>query len=329
MRNRLFLRILANSLLGAVLIFLWTRFINVSEVMVIIQSTKPSFLLIFLSSFLLAGILRGARLRLLLNQYNPPLKDMVMLTYLSQFLSFMIPVRAGEITKSVYLTTQYQLPFGKTVTWVFIDRLMDFIVVLITINTFLIFIPTSLPGQVRIIALIGLIVLLSVVVLAIKNEKFLKEVVHFLSRVVIIRSLRGKIINLASSIIEGLTVLRRHPGEIGSLLLLSIGAMLADTFVWFSVILSLRVDFGFLKTILGNSLAALTFLIPAAPGYVGSAEAAGVAVLSGVFSMPVNTASAVVVFFHILTVVVLCILGTLSLYFLKFDIGLVWQKIRG
>ena len=56
-----------------------------------------------------------------------------MLNLLCQFLSFMIPVRAGEITKSAYLTSQFDLPLGKSLIWVFVDRFFDFWVILFLI----------------------------------------------------------------------------------------------------------------------------------------------------------------------------------------------------
>ena len=68
-------------------------------------------------------------------------------------------------------------------------------------------------------------------------------------------------------------------------------------------------EFSLSQGILGNALNAFTYLIPSAPGFIGSAEAAGLAVFSGVLGLSVDIASAGTVFAHILTLIVLAILG--------------------
>ena len=70
---------------------------------------------------------------------------MINLTFLSQLLSFTIPVRAGEIAKGVYLSTEYNLHFGKAIIWVFLDRFLDFWAVLGLSLILLLVIPTNLP----------------------------------------------------------------------------------------------------------------------------------------------------------------------------------------
>ena len=104
--------------------------------------------------------------------------------------------------------------------------------------------------------------------------------------------------------------------------------LISDSFIWLALFNSLGVEVALPKVILGTSLAALTFLIPAAPGYVGSAEAAILAVFGGIIGISNNLVSAVAVLFHILTVVLLLIAGISSLYLLKFDLNLVWKKFR-
>ena len=143
LNKSLLIKIGINSLLGLVLIFIWSRFVNLADVFKILAKADLKLAFIFFITFSLAGIFRGIRLKILLHRHKIPLKDAVMIHYLSQFVSFMIPIRAGELTKSVYLTSQFNLPLGKTVTWVFIDRALDLLMVLIFIAVLLPFIPTN------------------------------------------------------------------------------------------------------------------------------------------------------------------------------------------
>lgn len=329
LNQKLFLRILANSALGVVLIFVWSRFVNLSDLFQILKTLDPKFGLVFFGLFVFSGVLRGLRFKLLIHTCKIPLKDAVMLTYLSQFLSFMIPVRAGEISKSVYLTSQFNVPLPKTITWVFVDRILDLMVILFLIALLLPLTPTNLPSNFVFIILIALLFFVLFFLLAIKSEAVFKKIVIFLSNFLIINSIKKWFVSFMTTIVSGLSILQRKPHELAILVLITTITLISDGFVWLSAFWALGVDLSFTKSILGNSLVAFSFLVPAAPGFVGSAEAAGLAVFSGVLRMEPNMASAGTVLFHVMTVITLLILGVSSLYFLKFDLNMVWKKIRG
>lgn len=326
--NKLFLRILANTFLGAILVLIWTRFVNIEEIFRILQRVEIRFALLFFAFFIISGLLRALRLKLLLGKFKLPFKDVLMLNLLCQFLSFMIPIRAGEIAKSAYLTSQFDLPLGKSLIWVFVDRFFDFWAVLLVIAVLLPFMVTGLPeSSVKIIPVLflGLTV---VFVLAVVSESFFKSVTNRLARYLVFDKFRNIFIRITHTVVEGVGVLRRPAKETGVLLGLTLLATLSDAAIWMTVFMSLGVNIGAAKALLGTALTALTFLVPAAPGYVGSAEAAGLAVFSGALGVEPNLASAVVVFFHILTVLVILVGGIASLYLLKFDLNLVWKKLR-
>lgn len=322
------LRILGNSLLGVILIGVWLKFVNLNEVWQIIKTADLKIVLLFITFFITSTLLRALRLKLLLSAHKIPFKDVTMLNLLSQFLSFMIPIRIGEVAKSVYLTTQYNLPLGKTVIWVLVDRFLDFWGVLLLIATFLIFVPTAMPLKLTqtVFIVFGLFTLAFILVL--KSEFWAKKITLKVSYFLPTKRIKSGFLKLTHTLIEGFEVLRRQPLEIGALILLTLLALVSDSLLWLSIFNSLGVQIALPKVVLGTSLSALTFLVPAAPGYVGSAEAAILAVFGGVIGISNNLVSAAAVLFHILTVVVLLICGVSSLYLLKFDLNLVWKQLR-
>lgn len=324
----LLLRILFNSALGIVLIFLWTKFVNLETTVQILKGVQVQYGLIFILFFALSGTLRAFRLKLLLKNYHIPFKDIVMLNFVSQFLSFFIPIRAGEIAKSVYFTSQFSLPLGKTITWVFIDRTLDFTCMLALLVIFLPITITNLPSNFVYLIMIILIIFILFLTISVKNENFLKKITVFLSSFLVVGTIKKWFVSFTHTIIEGAGILRRHPLEIIPLILLTIVALAFDSFAWILIFTSFNFSININQSVLGNSLLAFTFLIPSAPGYVGSAEAAGLAIFSGILGLGNNLVSAGTVLFHILTAVAILILGTTSLYFLKFDLNLVWKKIR-
>lgn len=323
------LRILLNSFLGLVLIFVWSRFINLKELTSILKTTQINFAFLFFALFALAGVTRGIRLKLLLNRYHIPFKDIVMLNFLSQFLSFMVPVRAGEITKSVYFSSQFNLPFGKTITWVFVDRVLDLILILFLIAVLLPTISTNLPSNFIKLILAVLIFFILFFIFAVKNANFFKKVVIFLSNCLVFSNIKRWFVSFTHTIIDGFEILQRHPLELILLTGLTLIAMAFDGLAWLAVFSALNLKISMSQILVGNGLEAFSFLVPAAPGYVGSAEAAGLAVWGGILKIEANQASAVIVLFHLLTMITLLVLGLAATYFLKFDLGLVWKRIKG
>lgn len=322
-------KLVANSVLGIALVFIWSRFVNFGQILDILKTTDPKFVLSFISFFGLAGALRGIRFKILLHKYHRiPVKDMVMLTYLAQFLSFMIPLRIGELSKSVYLHSQYNLHLGKAVVWVFIDRFLDFLMIIATICILLQFIPTILPENFLPIILAVLVLFGVGFIAAVVSGRFLKKAMVFVSHILVFSSLKKGFISFTHTIIDGFDILRREPWELIGLLVFTLFILVVDGMIWWSAFSALGVNLGIFKSMLGNGLSALTFLIPSAPGYVGSAEAAGLAVFGGVLGFNANLASAATILMHIITMVCLLAFGLTSLYLLKFDLGAVWRKLR-
>lgn len=329
LNKKVLLRIALNSLLGAILIFAWSRFVNLNEVGETLRTVDLRYGILFFLLFISSGFVRAARLRLLLKGHKIALKDLTMLHYLSQFLSFLIPIRAGEIAKSVYLTTQTGSPLSKTVVWVFVDRFLDFWVAVLLIGSLLPFVKTTLPGGFTNIVFIALALFTLAFVIALKSEDLIKKIASFLSNFLVVNSIKKWFVTFTHSIAEGFEVLRRSPLELGIMIGLTVFATLIDSLVWIVSFAAFHIKLEPLTAIWADALTALTFLIPAAPGYVGSAEAAGAAVFSGILGLPINITSAALVFFHILTLLAILLLGITSLYVLKFDLSSVWKKLKG
>lgn len=328
LNKKLVLRISLNTLLGLILVIVWLQFVDLKETMHTLSTVNPLIIFAFLFLFLLSSIFRGLRLRLLLNEYKIPSKNLISLTFLSQLLSFFIPIRAGEITKSVYLSTQYNLPFAKAVTWVFIDRFLDLFGVLLLFGVLIYVVPNNLGVNAGAFVWLIILGLLSVAVLSVYSQAKSKRVMTFFSKLLIFKKVQQIFLSVSFSVIEGFLVLKKEKHELSGLIALTILGLISDSLIWFATFLSLKENIGVLKAVLGTQISALTFLIPAAPGYVGSLEASALAVWSLLLNIPNNVTSAGAVLFHILTVITLLIFGVSSIYFLKFDLSLVWKKIK-
>ncbi|MDO8429107.1 MAG: lysylphosphatidylglycerol synthase transmembrane domain-containing protein [Candidatus Daviesbacteria bacterium] len=327
MNKSLILKVLLNSVVGLVLIIIWSRFVDLNDISSKIWSINPNYIAIFFGLFILSGLLRALRFKMLLSEFQIPLKDLSMLHYLCQLLSFMIPIRVGEITKSIYLNSIYNLPLGKSLVWVFIDRFVDFWTVLLMIGLLL---PAVLGSnsQIGFSVYIILAAFTLVSYIVIKNAKFTQKMVIFLSRFLVFSNIKRAFLSVCTTIIEGFEILNVGGPKLLLIILITVAAYSLDGLAWYFLLSFLSSPLSLSSSILGNLLLALTFIIPSAPGYVGSTEAAGLAVFSGLLSVDPKIASAATVFYHILIIVSVLIFGIVSLYFLKFDLNSVWKKLK-
>lgn len=321
-------RILINTGIGLVLILLWLKLVDVQAVATRLTEVSLTVVIPFLAFFALANLLRAIRLKVLLKKFQLPLINLYFLNHLSQLFSYTIPLRVGELSKAVYLANQFQLPIGKSVIWIFLDRFLDFFMVLIIAAVLMVGVPTKLPTNFQQILAIIIALITMVVGLVVWSPSLAKQLAKLVSHLLIFGWLKKYFVQASHFLIDASSLLRKNPYETAQLIGLTILALIADAFVWYFLFEAVGLPVAFLRLWLGSLLSMLTYLIPAAPGYVGSAEASGLAVFGFGLGLDATLTSAATVLQHILTLVVVLILGLISLYLLKFDLKLVWQKLK-
>ncbi len=321
------IKILFNTVLGIVLILVWSKFVDLGQIMTTVSKVNLINLIPVFFFMLISVAIRALRLKIFLSEVKKiPLINLVFLNGLALMLNFFIPIRAGEIAKGVYLNTHYQLNLGKSVIWIFLDRFVDFLAVLLLASVLLFFVPTSLSITfIKIITIIFVLALL-LTYFAIFQRDFSQKVVNFLIPLLIEKHIKIYFDRFSNFILEAFSILNRHPKDLALMTLATVLAYAADASIWYFTFTALGSNQDFLKMYLGQLLSALTYLIPAAPGYVGSAEVSGLLILSGVFGISRNLASAMIVLFHILSVIFVLVFGLVSLFSLKIDLGVIFRK---
>lgn len=321
-------KIIFNTILGLVLLFIWSRFVDLSQIIATLSKVDLVYLLPILLFMFISPAIRAVRLKIFLSEVRQiPVIDLLWLNFAALMLNFFIPIRAGEFAKAVYLNTNYKLALGKSIVWIFLDRFVDFLVVLALAAILLFLIPTSLSITFITVIIIILSLALTLTYLAIFQVNFSKKLINFLRPLFIVKSIKIYFERLSHFILDSFSILNRKPGDLGLMFLLTVIGYGADAAIWYFSFAALNVNPGFIKMYLAQLLSALTYLIPAAPGYVGSAEASGVLILSGAFGIEPNLASAMIVLFHVITVVFILIFGIISLYFLKLNLGEIFKKL--
>lgn len=321
------IKIISNTILGLVLIFIWSRFINLGEITATLSKLNLVYLLPIFTFMLLSPILRAVRLKIFLSEVQKiSLKDLIFLNGISQILNYFIPIRAGEIAKGIYLHTQYKMDLKKAVIWIFLDRFVDFLVVLMMAGLLLVIVPTSLNISMVVIVVIIFLTGLTLTYLAIFKVSIFQKLINILMPLLIEGHIKIYFTKLSNFILDSFKILKRSPKDLLLMIIITILAYGADAAIWYFSFLALASNQGFAKMYLGQLLSALTYLIPAAPGYIGSAEASGLLVLSGIFGIGTNLASATTVLIHVLSAIFIIIFGLISIYSLKIDLKQILQK---
>ncbi|MBI2595377.1 flippase-like domain-containing protein [Candidatus Daviesbacteria bacterium] len=322
------IRILINTVIGLVFIIFWMKVVDVNAIFKELSRVDLLTVLPFVLFFALSNFLRSMRLKILLSQFKIPLRNVILLNYLSQIFSYIIPLRAGEISKGVYLSTQYKVPFSKSLIWILLDRFLDFWLVLVLVLVLLGMTVTNLPANLKLTIMILIAPSTLIAFLVIFFPEFAKKTMNFFSKALILNVLKTLFTRFTDFIIDTVSLLKREPKEMASLMVLTFGALLSDGLGWYVFFLAVFGKVSFITIFLGSLLSALTYLIPAAPGYVGSAEASGLAVFSLSLGLDKTLTSVATVLNHGLTLVCILFFGISALYLLKFDTNLVWKKFK-
>lgn len=321
-------KILINSCIGFILVFFWLKLVNLSEILHILKSTNLIVVPVFVLFFVSSTILRSWRLKLLLLRKNISLFDIVSLTFLAQFLSFTIPIRAGELAKGVYLSTHHELPFSRALVLVLLDRFIDFFGVLVLVAVLLFFIPTNLPSSVEQTLFLAISLISVGIVVTFVFPELIKKFVQYFSQILFFEKIKSIFTQFAYFGIDSIVFFRKNKSNTAKLLLLTFFAIFFDALQWLIIFASLSYFVDFTKLWLGSGLSMLTYLIPAAPGYVGSAEASGLVVFNMALGLDKGMVSAATVLLHALNFVFILAFGIIGLYLLKFDLSLVWRKLK-
>ncbi|MBI2329885.1 flippase-like domain-containing protein [Candidatus Daviesbacteria bacterium] len=321
-------KILFNTILGLVLIFIWSRFVDLSQIFATLSKVNVIYLVPVALFMLLSPIMRAIRLKIFLAEIaKVKLLDLIFLNGAAQLLNFFIPIRAGEFVKGIYLNTHYKLPLGKSVVWIFIDRFVDFLTVLLLAAVLFFVAPTSLSINFIMIITIILIAVVALTWLAVYQANVTQKLFRFLRYLLIVKSIKIYFDRFSIFILDSFAILNRHPKDLVLMLAITVVAYAADAAIWYFTFISLGANQSYLKMYLGQLLSALTYLIPAAPGYIGSAEASGLLILSGIFGIAPNLASAMTVLFHINSAIFVLIFGLISIYSLKIEVGTLLKRV--
>jgi uncharacterized protein (TIRG00374 family) len=197
-----------------------------------------------------------------------------------------LPARAGEVVRAVILKKDEEVPVSASLATIIVERVFDGVVMLC-------FIFLNLPelanltsssgfiGDIRTLALVASAAFLGALavflVAAMLPERSL-NLAHGLANRLLPQRYRAKALGLAERFLGGLASLR-SPRQVLMVFLTSLVIWLLETGKYWFVMHAFPFQVSYFTLMLMNGVVNVATTIPSAPGYVGTFDAPGIAVL--------------------------------------------------
>jgi uncharacterized protein (TIRG00374 family) len=300
-------------ILGIGLMFIFSRFVNiVASIDVVLKNlaTPRGMLLAFFAgvAFLLAFSIRGLRWKLFLRSISTIRAATTIRIFLvSIFVNFLLPVSSGEIVKALLLKRVVGIPISRSLPTVAMDRSLDLLPALV------IMIVVPLLGvrmEIRlwvVLSIVGglFIVLASFIGLTVWKRSTAIVLLHKTTSM-LPRLVGGKIEAFATSFVDSLLASASRPRIFMLALVLTGLAVICDSLFAMFAFWTVGFPISFGTAIFGYTVYNLFFILPTPPGQIGSNEAVGLLVFTGLLYLPANNVAAMFIFSHLWAALLMC-----------------------
>ncbi|GAC1384825.1 MAG: hypothetical protein NVSMB33_13490 [Ktedonobacteraceae bacterium] len=292
-------------LVGMSLLYLVSRFVDIPTTLQVLRqnlATPRGIVLGLLSgvAFLAAFSIRGVRWKLFLNPIGKvsTLKA-IQLFLVGIFLNFLLPIRGGEVAKSLMLKRIAGIPVSQSLPTVAMDKALDLMPALfimaivpflgVKMNTTLWLVLGTVGGL-----LIGLIFFVGLA--AWKRTAAIAMLQKMTG--ILPEAIRGKIEGFATGFVDSLLMGARRPKIFFPAILLTCIAVVFDGLFAMLAFWTIGFPMPFGTAIFGYTVYNMFYILPTPPGQVGSNEFAGLLVFHMLLGLPADKVTAMFVFSH-------------------------------
>ena len=312
------------------ILFIWLalRGLKLEEFWGAVQKAKYIWLLPGIGVYFIGVWVRAWRWHYLLGPIKKiPTKTMFPITTIGYMGNNIYPARAGEVLRAVILKRREGVSISASLATIIVERIFDGVVMLA-------FVFVNLPelaeltsasgfvGNIRQVAVIGSGVFLgalTVFLLAAMFPQFTARVGLRMIERLTPKRLHERIIGVMSKFLDGLASLR-SPLNILMVFITSVIIWLLETGKYWFVMHAFDFTVSFFALMLMNGIVNLATTIPSAPGYIGTFDAPGIAVLSA-YGVDQATAAGYTLVLHVALWLPITLLGA---YYLTRE-GVKWS----
>jgi uncharacterized protein (TIRG00374 family) len=315
-------------LISVVCLWLALRGLHLDQFWGTVQSANYWWLIPGVGVYFIGVWVRAWRWHYLLGPIKKiPTKTMFPITTIGYMGNNIYPARAGEVLRAVILKRKEGVPVSASLATIIVERIFDGVVMLA-------FVFVNLPelakltgssgfvGNIQQVAVIGTGVFLGalgVFLLAAMFPQVTAKIGTWVIERFMPQRLREKITGIMHKFLDGLASLR-SPFNVLMVFFTSVIIWLLETGKYWFVMHAFSFEVSFFALMLMNGIVNLVTTIPSAPGYIGTFDASGIAVLAA-YNVDQATAAGYTLTLHVALWLPITLLGA---YFMARE-GLKWN----
>lgn len=278
----------ASLLISGIFLYLALQGLQLDTVLSAIRSANLIWLLPVIFIYFTSVWFRSLRWHYLLRPIKKiPTDKIFPIVAIGYMGNNIYPARAGELLRSVVLKHRYEIPISSSLASIIIERIIDGVIML----GFIFFNLTELNkltassgfvGSIRSLALWGSIAFIGALLFFLLAARFPQKAQNATSYIVtkiMPEKWQPKIMDIAMRFFTGIKSLN----SLKNLLMVlgtSVVIWLLETSVYWVVMQAFPIEVSFFGLMLMNGILNLSTTIPSAPGYIGTFDAPGIALLS-------------------------------------------------
>lgn len=276
------LRLLVGVLISAVFIWMALRGLHLPDVWISLRTADYVWLIPSIAVYFLAVWARTWRWDYLLRPMKQiPLRRLFPVVVIGYMGNNVYPFRAGELLRAFVLRQQEDVSMSSSLATIVVERVFDGLVMLLFVFVALPFAP--LPSDsIRLVVIVGSVVFLGALLVffavAAVPSRFMAVTEWFAARLLPERY-RAPLLNFTQRFIVGLAALRSGRGLV-MIFLTSVVIWLLETVKYWFVMHAFDFTASFFALMLMNGVVNLATTLPSAPGYIGTFDGPGIAVLT-------------------------------------------------
>jgi uncharacterized protein (TIRG00374 family) len=238
------------------------------------------------------------------------------------------PARAGEVLRAVVLKRREGVAISASLATIIIERIFDGVVMLAFVFINLpelasLTADSGFAGDIRTLALLGTLLFIGALLIFLLAAMYPERTARWIAWIVnhfLPQRYRQKTLDLSKRFMEGLDFMR-SPRDVLMVFFTSVIIWLLETGKYWFVMHAFPFEVSFFALMLMNGIVNLATTIPSAPGYVGTFDAPGIAVLEA-YSIGKALAAAYTLVLHIALWLPITLVG---LYYMTRE-GIHWSQ---
>lgn len=293
-------------IISAIFMYFSLRGLKLGEVWSAMRSAWYAWLLPGIAVYFVGVWVRSWRWHFLLRPLKKiPTATMFPIVTIGYMGNNIYPARAGEVLRAVILKQREDVPVSASLATVIVERIFDGVVMLgfVFIN-----LPelarlthdSGLVGSmdIRTLAIVGSVAFIGALAIFLLAAMFPAVTERLVDRLlpVLPQKIRAKTRDIAMRFLSGLESLR-SPAEALMIFFTTVLIWLLETAKYWFVMQAFDFDMTFFGLMLMNGIVNLATTLPSAPGYVGTFDAPGIAVLTA-YGIPGEIAAGYTLVLH-------------------------------